>query len=467
MALSSVVTSEMLSGMVKTRISNLVITGGPINHGNFVSWRAYTVSAAEILGFNHILERLARMSSSSSKDTPLELLSDDDSDEDAAAEGQDPRSHSHQRSSSSSSSSVSITTQSLLSLATNIDELQRNLQRVLSIYAFHQTGGYLLDQKGHKIRWKREHAPELSSVEKQLQLLGIRIIAIETVGEAAVGNWPDEDPSTSKDTIPEQFSCAVCKLLMYEPVTTNCGHNFCKSCLSKWIKKSKKSTCPVCRNPIAKKWRMPINKSIHNALKSLYPEQIEARRMELHVEDNERKEIELKAKRRREALTDENGKIICKRCGLAVSKIVEHRRYCTGPVLKKQRRGSRSETAAARKTEREKAEDEDEEEDDEEMDSADDDEEEDSSSRHGFEVIHASTSPLRVIGVKDRTSILHLPDGVSHLADLELKRLSGLGRSLKEFHPAVLKRMMQLDKQDAKKNMKRTSSSNDSGSERQ
>jgi hypothetical protein len=38
---------------------------------------------------------------------------------------------------------------------------------------------------------------------------------------------------------------------------------------------------------------------------------------------------------------------------------------------------------------------------------------------------------------------------------------------LKEFHPAVLKRMMQLDKQDAKKNMKRTSSSNDSGSERQ
>ena len=35
------------------------------------------------------------------------------------------------------------------------------------------------------------------------------------------------------DSIPEQFSCAICQLLMYEPVTTNCGHNFCKGCLGK------------------------------------------------------------------------------------------------------------------------------------------------------------------------------------------------------------------------------------------
>ena len=56
---------------------------------------------------------------------------------------------------------------------------------------------------------------------------------------------------------------------------------------------------------------------------------------------------------------------------------------------------------------------------------------------------------------------------MSHLADLELKRLSGLGRSLKEFHPAVLKRMVQLDKQDAKKNMKRTTSSRSGGKDRE
>ena len=72
--MQSRVTGAMLDGMVKTRISNLVITGDAANHGNFTSWRRYTVSVAEILGFNHITDHLLRMSSQSSKDTPLESV---------------------------------------------------------------------------------------------------------------------------------------------------------------------------------------------------------------------------------------------------------------------------------------------------------------------------------------------------------------------------------------------------------
>jgi hypothetical protein len=75
----------------------------------------------------------------------------------------------------------------------------------------------------------------LSQISKkcQLQALGLRVVAIEIVGISAVGNWPDEEPAMLADSIPEQFSCAICQLLMYEPVTTNCGHNFCKGCLGK------------------------------------------------------------------------------------------------------------------------------------------------------------------------------------------------------------------------------------------
>ena len=61
-------------------------------------------------------------------------------------------------------------------MASTVDELQKNLQRVLSIYAFNQTGGYLLDDHGHKVRWKQEHAPEISSIEKELQSLFHRML---------------------------------------------------------------------------------------------------------------------------------------------------------------------------------------------------------------------------------------------------------------------------------------------------
>ena len=32
--------------------------------------------------------------------------------------------------------------------------------------------------------------------------------------------------------IEQEFSCSVCLELMFEPVTTSCGHTFCKECLT-------------------------------------------------------------------------------------------------------------------------------------------------------------------------------------------------------------------------------------------
>ena len=323
-----------------------------------------------------------------------------------------------------------------------MDELQKNLQRVLSIYAFDQTGGYLLDDKGHKVRWKREHAPETSDVEKSLQTIGMRIVAVEIVGESAVGNWPDEDPALSMDTIPNQFSCAICKLLIYDPVTTNCGHNFCKGCLTKWMAK-KKHSCPVCRNNIAKKWRMPINKSIHNALKTLYPEQYEARHVELVEETNqENAKAAAKQKRRRKATTDANGKTVCQRCGQSVTKITLHQQYCQAPVLKRMRTGVAGDD------------------DDEVILSSTSSSSSSSSSSsnntgHNFEILKDSA---HIVGVCDDTAILHLPRGITHLANMELKRLSKKGYPLKQFHARILDRLMQLNEQEnAAENNNKTS----------
>lgn len=48
----------------------------------------------------------------------------------------------------------------------------------------------------------------------------------------------------------ERFSCSICLDLLNKPVTTSCGHSFCKSCIrSHWDAEDQKGsyTCPQCR----------------------------------------------------------------------------------------------------------------------------------------------------------------------------------------------------------------------------
>lgn len=41
------------------------------------------------------------------------------------------------------------------------------------------------------------------------------------------------------------MDCSICSRLLYEPVTTPCGHTFCRSCFARSMDHS--SRCPLCR----------------------------------------------------------------------------------------------------------------------------------------------------------------------------------------------------------------------------
>ncbi|KAK1792633.1 hypothetical protein P4O66_012564, partial [Electrophorus voltai] len=58
----------------------------------------------------------------------------------------------------------------------------------------------------------------------------------------------------------EQFSCSICLEVFVEPVSTPCGHSFCKACLQGYWNHSKKILCPMCKKSFSKKPELCVNR---------------------------------------------------------------------------------------------------------------------------------------------------------------------------------------------------------------
>ncbi|XP_028261625.1 nuclear factor 7, brain-like [Parambassis ranga] len=58
----------------------------------------------------------------------------------------------------------------------------------------------------------------------------------------------------------EQFSCSICLEVFVEPISTPCGHSFCKACLQGYWNHSKKFLCPMCKKSYSKKPEMSVNR---------------------------------------------------------------------------------------------------------------------------------------------------------------------------------------------------------------
>ncbi|XP_048038193.1 E3 ubiquitin/ISG15 ligase TRIM25-like [Megalobrama amblycephala] len=68
--------------------------------------------------------------------------------------------------------------------------------------------------------------------------------------------------SSSGPALNEELQCSICLEVFTDPVTTPCGHNFCRTCLSKCWTNRKIGFCPLCKKEFSKRLDFKINSTL-------------------------------------------------------------------------------------------------------------------------------------------------------------------------------------------------------------
>ncbi|CAI0434159.1 unnamed protein product [Linum tenue] len=77
----------------------------------------------------------------------------------------------------------------------------------------------------------------------------------------------------------DDFDCTLCLKLLYEPVTTPCGHSFCRSCLFQSMDRGNK--CPLCRTVLFISPRTcAISVTLNNIIQKTFPVEYAERKSE-------------------------------------------------------------------------------------------------------------------------------------------------------------------------------------------
>ncbi|XP_043942584.1 zinc-binding protein A33-like isoform X1 [Protopterus annectens] len=81
----------------------------------------------------------------------------------------------------------------------------------------------------------------------------------------------------------EELTCSVCLDLFQHPVTLECGHNFCRSCIDRNWKTNNIPSCPECRAEFQTR-KYAVNKQLANVVVKTGKKSIQS--SEAHVTQN-------------------------------------------------------------------------------------------------------------------------------------------------------------------------------------
>ncbi|XP_012723971.2 LON peptidase N-terminal domain and RING finger protein 2 [Fundulus heteroclitus] len=122
------------------------------------------------------------------------------------------------------------------------------------------------------------------------------------------------DGECEEDEAPDMFSCGLCKCLLHEPATLDCGHTFCKRCLED----DSVTDCASCEQKVGQGERR-VNVVLSGLLDKLFEAESRARKMWVEGEAWWRRRDLAEALERYNAAIDlvpSSGRLLCQRAEL-------------------------------------------------------------------------------------------------------------------------------------------------------
>lgn len=150
-------------------------------------------------------------------------------------------------------------------------------EAVLSNYILAKTGSLKYDDAGIKIALE-DLEPIVDYEESVL------VATPASSGRSASDSSIDDKPRTLLADITAamrpEMDCNVCYAIFHDPVTTSCGHSYCRSCIHRSL--DIHPSCPICRRTLSahtyhRRSSSPSNARLAHILESFWPEQVRAR----------------------------------------------------------------------------------------------------------------------------------------------------------------------------------------------
>jgi len=139
--------------------------------------------------------------------------------------------------------------------------------------------------RDEEVRTQVLHGGRLASTYAMVEMGKLAYDAEVTCTPISIGSHNSEKlDNTLLETLKEatrtELDCHICFGLVLDPVTTNCGHTFCRKCVHRVLDHSKR--CPICRRamllpPIPTAQKVPSNILLTKLLKGLCPEALAER----------------------------------------------------------------------------------------------------------------------------------------------------------------------------------------------
>ncbi|XP_048016157.1 E3 ubiquitin-protein ligase TRIM39-like [Megalobrama amblycephala] len=79
-------------------------------------------------------------------------------------------------------------------------------------------------------------------------------------------NKPLTTLSSSSGPLSEELQCSICLDVFTDPVSTPCGHNFCKSCLNQCWNNIQIYSCPLCKETFKRRPNLKINTALREVV---------------------------------------------------------------------------------------------------------------------------------------------------------------------------------------------------------